>query len=127
AAAKEQIPDELRFGFKDEMGKAKSLDKGKGKEHPSADGGNDDNVADQKGSSESSGRELIDTGRTLEPLSPPPAPTMAPAQPLRHQMPTRTTPVPPSTPENGVPPWVDKAIVGVIAGLLVMLVKKIVI
>ncbi|KAL9619371.1 MAG: hypothetical protein Q9204_008305 [Flavoplaca sp. TL-2023a] len=127
AAAKEQIPDELRFGFKDEMGKAESLDKGKGKEQPSANGGSDDNVADQKGSSESSDRGLIDTGRALEPLSPPPAPTIAPAQPLRHQMPTRTTPVPPSTPENGVPPWVDKAIVGVIAGLLLMLVKKTVI
>ncbi|KAI4273117.1 MAG: hypothetical protein LQ337_004847 [Flavoplaca oasis] len=127
AAAKEQIPDELRFGFKDEMGKAESLAKGRGKEQPSANGGSDNNAADQQRSSEFSGRGLNDTGPALEPLSPPPAPTIPPAQPLRHQMPTRTTPVPPSTPENGVPPWVDKAIVGVIAGLLVMLVKKIVI
>lgn len=128
AAAKEQVPDELRFGFKDEIGKEQPTDKGKVTEQPSANGSKDENGADQKRPSEHpAGPMDLTAVPSPAPLSPPPAPTIAPAQPLPQQIPTRTTSVPPGTAENGVPGWVDKAIVGVIAGLLVMVVKKIMI
>ena len=122
AAAKEQVPDELRFGFKDEMAKEQSTEKGKRKEQPIANG------SDQRRPSEqSTGPVDSKSVPTSVPLSPPPFPTIAPAQPLPQPIPTRTTSVPASAAENGVPGWVDKAIVGVIASLLVMVVKKIVI
>ncbi|KAL8675035.1 MAG: hypothetical protein Q9168_000630 [Polycauliona sp. 1 TL-2023] len=126
AVAKEQVPDELRFGFKDEMGSEKSTDKGKGKEQASANDSKDQNTADQKKPSEQFTGPMIADSSSVS-LPPPPARTIAPAQPLPQQIPTQTTSAPSGTADNGVPPWVDKAIVGVIAGLLVMMVKKVVI
>ncbi|KAL8999352.1 MAG: hypothetical protein Q9169_001778 [Polycauliona sp. 2 TL-2023] len=123
AAAKEQVPEELRFGFKDEMGKEKSTDRGKGKEQPSASH-KDQTATDQKRLGELPAGNT-DVGPSSVPLQPPPAPTIVPAQPLPQQMPIQTTPAASTIAENGVPPWVDKAIVGVIAGLLVMVVKKV--
>lgn len=128
ADAKDQVPEELRFGFKDEMGKEQATDKSKGKEQSSADGRRDETATGQKRSSEdSAGLMDLTAVPAPVPLLPPPAPTIAPAQSLPQQVPTRTTSVPASAAENGVPGWVDKAIVGVIAGLFVMVVKKILI
>ncbi|KAI4230121.1 MAG: hypothetical protein L6R36_000234 [Xanthoria steineri] len=128
ADAKDQVPEELRFGFKDEMGKEQATDKGKGKEQSSADGRRDEKATGQKRSSEdSAGLMDLTAVPAPVPLLPPPAPTISPAQSLPQQVPTRTTSVPASAAENGVPGWVDKAIIGVIAGLFVMVVKKILI
>ncbi|KAL8778564.1 MAG: hypothetical protein Q9213_007364 [Squamulea squamosa] len=128
AAAKEQIPDELRFGFKDEMVKEQSIDKGKGKERSTTEHDKDENVANQKTPSDKSVQPM-DLKSIPSPVlpSPPPAPVIIPAQPIRQQMPTPTASISHSTTENGVPPWVDKAIAGVIAGLLIMVAKKFVI
>ncbi|CAO1599158.1 hypothetical protein XANCAGTX0491_002898 [Xanthoria calcicola] len=128
ADAKDQVPEDLRFGFKDEMGKEQPTDKGKGKEQPSTNGSRDEKATGQKRSSEDSAGPMDLTAVPAPvPLLPPPAPTIASAQPLPQQIPTRTASVPASTTENGVPGWVDKAIVGVIAGLFVLVVKKILI
>lgn len=125
AAAKEQVPDELRFGFRDEMGKEQSKEKGKENEQP---GGNDakrDDVTEQRDNQHFVGPTNLRSIPSPVSLSPPPAPTIAPAQPLREQIPARTTSITQSTTDNGVPSWVDKAIAGLLAGLLVMVIKKI--
>ncbi|KAL9575892.1 MAG: hypothetical protein Q9212_007591, partial [Teloschistes hypoglaucus] len=132
-AVKEQIPDELRFGFRDEMAEKhpqqEPLDKGKGKAKEPLDiEPEPSNPTDERRrpSQHFAGpedlRSLPSPSPASPPSSPPAPPTIAPAQPP----PTRTTPVGGEAENgNGVPPWVDKAIVGVIAGLAVMLVKKI--
>ncbi|KAL8693119.1 MAG: hypothetical protein Q9218_002005 [Villophora microphyllina] len=113
--AREQIPDELRFGFRDEMADKQAQDKGKGKERTDTE----ENLIDQKRPTQSvTGPQ--DPGSLPSQTTP-----TSPAQPLRQPVPTPTTPLPPASVENGVPPWVDKAIIGVIAGLAVMVVKKI--
>ena len=127
-SAKEQIPDELQFGFRDEMGRETSA---KGKEKEPLTGGQSGNqdesvTSDRRESVHYAGPEDL---RSSPPppasaFSPPPAPTAIPGQRVRQPLPTRTTSIP-SDSTNGVPAWVDKAIVGVVAGLAVMVVKKI--
>ncbi|KAL8859978.1 MAG: hypothetical protein Q9178_003527 [Gyalolechia marmorata] len=121
----EKVPDELRFGFRDEMGKERPNDKGKGKEQSSANSVEDEDTDQRKANEHIAGPMNLKSITSPVPLSPPPAPTIAPAQPLRQQIPTSTTSVQQITPGDGVPAWVDKAIAGVIAGLFVMVVKKI--
>lgn len=128
--AKEQVPDELRFGFRDEMGKDDPSGKGKEKEPLAQNQVGDKNQSagapeDRRENVHFAGPEALRSLPSPIPTSPPPAPTIAPAQPLRQPLPTRTTSVPSAPPNNGVPSWIDKAIVGVVAGLLVMMVKKI--
>ncbi|KAL8706889.1 MAG: hypothetical protein Q9201_000158 [Fulgogasparrea decipioides] len=122
SVTKEQVPDELRFGFRDEMGKEQPQDKGKQKEHISQDAieDKDKNVREERRESQHFAGPVSPV-----PISPPPAPTRAPAQPLRQPLPTRTVPIAQTPTDNGVPSWVDKAIVGLVAGLVVMVVKKI--
>lgn len=122
ASAKEEVPDELRFGFRDEMGKDGS--KGKEKEPLAASNVNDKNqiedaLEDRRESIHFAGPEDLKSLPPPVPASPPAAPT------LRQPLPTRTSSAPSGSVNNGVPGWVDKAIVGVVAGLLVMVVKKI--
>ncbi|KAL8952813.1 MAG: hypothetical protein Q9222_001285 [Ikaeria aurantiellina] len=124
-AAKEQVPDELRFGFRDEMGKEQMQEKGKGKEPETANDSDKVPSHERRESQHFAGPEDLKSLPNSVPFSPPPAPTIAPAHPLRQPFPTRTTSVPQASTGNGVPSWVDKAIAGILAGLLVMLVKKI--
>ncbi|KAL8721818.1 MAG: hypothetical protein Q9225_001573 [Loekoesia sp. 1 TL-2023] len=127
ATAKEQVPDELRFGFRDEMGKDEAPAKGKEKEPlQGSQADNDKNVTfNRRESIHYAGPEgLPSSTPPVSSISPPPASTIPPAQPIPQPLPTRTASVA-SESSNGVPAWVDKAIVGVIAGLLVMVVKKI--
>ncbi|KAL8960102.1 MAG: hypothetical protein Q9183_005521 [Haloplaca sp. 2 TL-2023] len=119
----EEVPDELRFGFRDELGKGKSQDKGKGKEVINDE--RESALDHRRASQHFAGPEDLKSLQTPISLSPPPAPTIAPAQPLRPPVPTRTTPVPEVSTNNGVPSWIDKAIIGLIASLAVMVVKKI--
>ncbi|KAL8708453.1 MAG: hypothetical protein Q9220_006677 [cf. Caloplaca sp. 1 TL-2023] len=125
AAIKEQVPGELRFGFRDEMGKEQMQDKGKGKEWETANDAEKVLRHERRESKHFAGPEDLKSLPPSIPISPPPAPTIAPAQPLRQPSPTRTTSVPQTSTTNGVPSWIDKAIAGILAGLLVMLVKKI--
>lgn len=113
------IPEELKFGFKDEMGKGG--DKGKGKRstkeaESAACAGN--TSASTSAVSESS---LPAQGPTAEnSVSPRPVSPFAPAPRLQ---PTATRP-PSASQFNKSPAWLDKAIVGVLAALAVMVIKK---
>lgn len=134
---KEQIPDELRFGFRDEMGDKhphSSQDKGKGKakEEPLHTKSENSNTDERRRPSQHfAGPEDL---RSLPSQSPPPHPSAPPVHSPTPAPPTRTT-LPSASASavgeaengNGVPPWVDKAIVGVIAGLVVMVVRKVVV
>lgn len=127
-SVKEQIPDELRFGFRDEMAEnnqqnqqtQQPLDKGKAKEplNLNQEEGEESNPPNDDGRRRRPSQHFAGP-EDLRSSPPPPAPTAQPP-------PTRTT-LPSAEAENGngVPPWVDKAIVGVIAGLAVMVVKKV--
>ena len=106
----EAIPEELKFGFKDEMGGSEG--KGKGKEstqdQPSSV------IAEAAPGSTSS--EMPTAPRT-------PVPATPAAQILRPQ-PTPTRPA--ARPQlNGSPAWLDKTITGVAAALAVMVIKKV--
>ncbi|KAI4170566.1 MAG: hypothetical protein LQ346_008844 [Caloplaca aetnensis] len=128
AGTKAEIPNELRFGFRDEMGKDASAAKGKEREErPNDELAERDTTATdvRRESVHFAGPEDLRSLPSPVPISSPPASTANPIQPSGQPLPTRTTPTPSGSFDNGVPGWVDKAIVGVVAGLLVMVVKKI--
>ncbi|KAG8530295.1 uncharacterized protein KY384_004797 [Bacidia gigantensis] len=102
-----KIPEELRFGFKDEMGKepGEKVDKGKGKEVVEAPG---------------TGQEEAIKAKNAEMLAAVPATTVPAAPRLNNAV-----PVVARTSTDGVPVWVDKAITGVIAALALLIIKKI--
>lgn len=111
------VPEELKFGFRDQMAAAESKDvvRGKGKEAISAST-TDPVPASASAASPSpptmSSTEAIHPTRTVPTASPshltPPLPTTT------HQMQS-----------DGVPAWVDKAITALVAALAVMVIKKI--
>ncbi|KAL9599732.1 MAG: hypothetical protein Q9219_003615 [cf. Caloplaca sp. 3 TL-2023] len=123
---KDKVPDELRFGFRDEMGKPEGSAKGKEKA-PLMEGQTDDrstnilNDRTKDGHSVEHGDPKSSTAPVPSNLAPAPALATARAQSVHQPTPTRN----PSPSTDGVPTWVDKAIVGVSVGLLVMVVKKI--
>lgn len=115
---KEQVvPEELKFGFRDQMTATESKDEAKGKVAQ----------ADPTPAPESSPASALAAS---------PPPLTSPPRGAIHQ--TRTVPiasasrVPPPLPtatrptqSDGVPAWVDKAITGLVAALAVMIIKKI--
>ena len=108
------VPEDLKFGFRDQMA-----------------------ATEDKGAVKDSGRQLLPTP-TSDP-SPASASTSDPPRvPLEAIHPTRTIPVASNpraplplptvirqTQTDGVPAWVDKAITGLVAALVVMIIKKI--
>ena len=105
------VPNELKFGFRDQMSIKNdvTVDKGKAKEvlRPPAP------------------MSASATPNIARPSQP------APAVPIAAQLPPaisnhheRTTTAPRASPD-GVPLWVDKAITGVFAALVLMIIKKI--
>ena len=112
------VPEELKFGFRDQMAAAESKDV----------------VKDQGMQSVSTPAPDPSPASASADSAPPP--TSSPPQTTH---PTRTVPVasvshpPPPLPtastrytqSDGVPAWVDKAIIGLVAALAVMVIKKI--
>ncbi len=111
------VPEELKFGFRDQMAAAESQD-----------------VAKEKGVQAVSTSTPDPSPANASATSPPPTTSSPPAS----IQPTRTVPVttasqaPPPLPtatrqtqSDGVPAWVDKAITGLVAALAVMIIKKI--
>ena len=115
-ASEHVVPEELKFGFRDQM----------------AATGSSDVVKDK-------GMQVISTSAPdpspASASAAPPPPTSSPPEAMQ---PTRTMPVasaslaPPPLPiatrqiqSDGVPAWVDKAITGLVAALAVMIIKKI--
>lgn len=107
------VPEELKFGFRDQMAAAESKDVAKDK-----------------------GMQVVSTPASASAASPIPS-TLSPPEAIPS---TRTVPVasashtsvPPlptattrQTQSDGVPAWVDKAITGLVAALAVMVIKKI--
>ena len=111
---KQVIPEELRFGFKDQMAsKDEKIDKGKGKEVIPVN----ISAADALSSSITPSQPAV----VPTPGLPAPARASGPITQALRPMPT----VAPRTSADGVPLWVDKAITGVVAALALMIIKKI--
>lgn len=120
---KVDVPEELKFGFRDQMeaNKEERLDKGKGKEVVGEAPGPQMRSQGQEGKPVS--RERVQQTQQLVTPAVPPAPVPRTVQPLR---PTRTVPpLQQRTSVDGVPAWVDKAITGVVAALALLIIKKI--
>ena len=113
------VPEELKFGFRDQMA--------------AAEGGD---VVKDRGMQDVA-TPAPDPLHASAPAALPPPPTLSPPEAIH---PTRTVPVasasrappplPPATQQiqsEGVPAWVDKAITGLVAALAVMIIKKILI
>lgn len=117
------VPEELRFGFRDHMGESedgKTADVEREQSQPEGTPAPGLTASTINLGAPEAPADLQET-----PLPPPPytgsVPTQPTIGPIRapHSIPTATTP-------NGVPPWVDKAITGLVAALAVMVFKKIV-
>ncbi len=111
------VPEELKFGFRDQMAAEENKD-----------------MTKDRGTHSISTPAPDPSPASASAASPPP-PTSSPPEAIH---PTRTIPVssasraPPPLPtttlqtqSDGVPAWVDKAITGVVAALAVMIIKKI--
>lgn len=112
------VPEELKFGFRDEMAAAESRD-----------------AVEDKGIQAVSTPAPDPSPASASTASPQP-PVSSPSEAMH---PTRTVPIasashaPPPLPtastrqnqSDGIPAWVDKAITGLVAALAVMVIKKI--
>ena len=105
------VPEELKFGFRDQM-----------------------EAADSKGAAKDKGTQVTASPATASTVlpSPPNLPPPEVIHPTRTLRGTSTSHVPPPlsavtrpNQSDGVPPWVDKAITGLVAALAVMIIKKI--
>jgi ubiquitin-conjugating enzyme E2 J1 len=116
------VPEDLKFGFRDLMGSSEHGKTANTEREPSQPV--DTPAAGQAASSSGTVASEAPINPAETPLqSPyinpvPPQPTIGPPR-VSHSIPA-------ATPSNGVPPWVDKAITGLVAALAVMVVKKIV-
>lgn len=128
AAPMDQVPDELRFGFRDEMRNDESSAKGKEKQPlTGSQVGEKDGTtpAEKDGDVHSARSEDVGSFATPKPsISSSATTAIASAQSVQQPLPTRTTSTT-SESTNGVPIWVDKAIVGIVIGLAIMVAKKI--
>lgn len=111
----EKVPEELRFGFRDEMGK-----QGEGKVDEQSN----------KTSTEPRGSTSVGTS-TPDSVAPPALPatiTQPPPASATAQIQAQIRPIPTRQgPADGVPAWIDKAITGLVAALGLMIIKKILI
>lgn len=103
------VPEELKFGFRDEM--AAEAENSSARDQAPA-------IAPLPSSSPAPLQSSAPPASSL----PRPPPSSPPALPTASPPPT--APLGPSS--EAVPPWVDKAIAGLVAGLAVMVIKKIV-
>ena len=103
----EFVPEELRFGFRDEMGNPEP-----GPDIPTAPGGRNGSLATPPNPAPSSASQ------------PPPPPSLLPPQ--RASQPPLAPSSSSSPPSEAIPAWIDRTIVGLVAGLAVMVVRKVV-
>lgn len=118
ATSKAEIPNELRFGFKDEMQKN---DKGDTAQ-PST------STRKELGSIPAKTAQLpasMDDSSPSAAVHGPPNPApIENARPQPQQQSIRTQLATQAPPQGAIPGWIDKAIVGLVGTLLVMIVKK---
>jgi hypothetical protein len=115
-----EVPDELKFGFRDEMGKGEGEKEAKGKER------------EAESSSAPVPVQTTPAGPSAAAVALPAAPPSTALQP------TRTVPIAPTAQpplqlgpqiqqaqSDGVPAWIDKAIAALVAALAFMVMRKI--
>ncbi len=106
---REHVPEELKFEFRDDMDGSATAAK------------NPSSLSSQSSLQPLPSSQSSSTSSTL--ISAPPAPA-----PLLTISPTSSSSSPPQPrPSESVPAWIDKAIVGVMAGLAVMVIRKFII
>ena len=125
----EEVPAELRLAYKDELGKEGGS---KESDRSGSKGSQGDQVSKASSSQATSSGTAIGTSEALSPVGarntsqvtrpPPPTNRTTPR-------PTTTTATLPPRPQpmsdQGVPGWVDKAICGVVACLVIMILRKV--
>ena len=125
--SREDVPQELRFGFRDEMGEAESSTEARPKREEK-----DGHTEKEREYGDQGRRESVHYAGPVDLKSAPPPIPVSPPPPLANRQLQQQQPLPssptsplPGSAESGVPGWVDKAIAGVVAGLVVMIVKKV--
>ena len=111
------VPEELKFGFRDQMALAGSKDEVKDKDMqivPTL-------ASDPPPASSSTALPTPSTSSPLEGISTTRTASFASASRTIPTLPTATR----QAQSDGVPAWVDKAITGLVAALAVMIIKKI--
>ena len=121
-AKADEVPAELRLAYKDELA-TKAL-----KEKEPTPASSKTASTDYNASYRPQTPETLAAASSQPPTSrATPATRTTVPMPMRTvQLPTRPTPVVLVTSSNGVPAWIDKAIGGVVACLVIMVVKKII-
>ena len=114
------IPEELKFGFKDEIAKGQNEMKGKGNIPDGASPIHKEEVAAK--TSADSDKQLKSSVTANEHVASPAA--AGPSAPVPRSQPTSRRPIT-TAQSNGSPAWLDKAITGVAAALAVMVIKKV--
>ncbi|MCJ1265230.1 hypothetical protein MMC22_005105 [Lobaria immixta] len=140
--AGEKVPDELKLGFRDEMGQAGKTETDKSESSQPKERSTIPTASPATSSSNPSPRSLPPASST--PISPPttssPTPPTSSVSPNATATTTTTTIAPPAPPPTSaplspppptgrsepVPAWIDKVIAGLVAGLAVMVIKKII-
>ena len=127
------IPDELKFGYKDEMravSKAESPKSVRYEPQPSEDGPEALIDTQQLPSTDNSRKESSTNSSTNSSTSIPirartsPSPAVPPLSQQRPLQSLQTVRVREAASQDPVPGWVDKAIVGVLATLIVVIIRK---
>ena len=119
---KEVVPEGLRLGYRDEWGK-----KEEGKLTATASGSNAPSSSqDPRAPLASATHPLPSQSTSVQPTLSSQALIPSTAPSTRPTMTTQPQPQLLSSSQQGVPPWVDKAIVGILISLAIMLLKKII-
>jgi len=124
--SKAEVPEELRFGFKDELQKHEKDDTAR---TPSPIKGNADPSPAKLAQLPATSGEPSSSTAVPQISSPLPetqhTSTSTPGVlPLPQQRLTQAQPAAQASPQEAVPGWIDKAIVGLVGTLLVMIIKK---
>ena len=122
AGKEEKIPQELRLAYKDELGANNTEDSKASSAHASSAANNPivGQPANQATTSAPTRQHAVARAGSPQPVNPLPRPTRTiQLPPHAHQMAAQHS-------NNGVPGWVDKAIGGVIACLVIMILKRLV-
>jgi len=120
------VPEALRFGFKDEMQKHEKDDSA---QTTSIVGRNADRTPAKSAqlpatSGEPSSSTAVPQLSSPLPATQPPSTPTPSVLPLSQQRATQGQPAIQASPQEAVPGWIDKAIVGLVGTLLVMIIKK---
>lgn len=126
ANSKADVPEDLRFGFKDEMQKQEKDDS---VQTTSLVEGNADGIRTKSAQfpatpGEQSSSTPVEQISSNPPATQPPSTPNPNMPPLSQQRVRQGHPAVQASPREAVPGWIDKAIVGIVGTLLVMIIKK---